>query len=84
MSLTPELPSQWQANDASEDLEAIQGQRSQIVGMAGALPTLRDVTIRWARCTCVHAATVRVLWEPAAGMLTILSRSQVLPGAEFN
>lgn len=38
--------SRTQANDAVEDLEAIQGQRGQIVGMAGALPALRDVMVR--------------------------------------
>eukprot|EP00208_Stichococcus_sp_RCC1054_P002835 CAMPEP_0206140322 /NCGR_PEP_ID=MMETSP1473-20131121/9097_1 /ASSEMBLY_ACC=CAM_ASM_001109 /TAXON_ID=1461547 /ORGANISM="Stichococcus sp, Strain RCC1054" /LENGTH=740 /DNA_ID=CAMNT_0053534441 /DNA_START=308 /DNA_END=2527 /DNA_ORIENTATION=- len=38
-----------QANDASEDLEVIQGQRGQIVGMAGALPALREVMVKYYR-----------------------------------
>ncbi len=31
------------AQDAAEDLETIEGQRAQIVGMGGSLPSLRDL-----------------------------------------
>jgi hypothetical protein len=35
-----------QAQDAQEDLEAIQAQRGQIVGQAGSLPALRDTMLK--------------------------------------
>ena len=59
-STTCNTLSRTQANDAIEDLEAIQGQRGQIVGMAGALPALRDVMVRcllvwYRRCGASHS-----------------------------
>ena len=36
------------AQDAAEDLETIQGQRAQIVGMGGSLPSLRDLMAKCA------------------------------------
>ena len=41
------------AQDAAEDLETIQGQRAQIVGAGGSLPTLRDLM---AKCDAASKA----------------------------
>ena len=38
------------AQDAAEDLETIEGQRAQIVGMGGSLPSLRDLMAKCAAC----------------------------------
>lgn len=48
-----------QAQDAQEDLDAIQAQRSQIVGMAGSLPALRDTMLK---CVAAHCSGSRTDW----------------------
>lgn len=42
--------SETQANDAAEDLAAVQGLRSEIVGLTGSLPQLKETMSKWVAC----------------------------------